>query len=243
MRKLILAACGSLILAAPLAHADFAGIGASVGYWDSDLSGDAARKGDSVDVDKDLGLKSSDNVNLSAYLEHPIPLLPNVRLSYISISQDGNGQIPASGYDFLPPGPVYSKLDVKQLDLTLYYQLLDNWVNLDLGLTIRDLSGDLSMTSRVSGKKDKTDVDVVLPMGYVAAQFDLPLTGLSAGVEGNAIAYSGDSVYDVNVYGQYRFSVLSLRAGYRQMSIDYEDGNDKLDIEIGGPFISAGLLF
>jgi len=80
-------------------------------------------------------------------------------------------------------------------------------------------------------------------MGYVAARVDLPLTGLSVGAQANAISYDGDSVSDINAYGQYQLSLLTFRAGYRQMSIDYEDSNDRLDVELGGPFISAGLTF
>jgi hypothetical protein len=37
--------------------------------------------------------------------------------------------------------------------------------------------------------------------------------------------------------------LLQLRAGYRQISIDYEDSDDRLDIDLGGPFVSAGLTF
>ena len=241
MRKLMLVVGSSMILAVPMAHADFAGVGASLGYWNSSLSGTAGKNNDFVDVDKDLNLKSQDNANLGIYLEHPIPLLPNVRLNYTLIKQDGRGVLPNNYGDLISGQSVTSKLDLEQLDLTLYYEILDNWVNLDLGLTVRDLSGDLRMTT--VSDSEKTKVDAVLPLGYIAARFDLPLTGLAVGLEGNAIAYSGDSVYDFNVYAQYNLSVVQLRGGYRQMSIDYQDGKDKLDIEIGGPFLSAGLVF
>ena len=80
-------------------------------------------------------------------------------------------------------------------------------------------------------------------MGYLAARFDLPFTGVSVGVEGNVISYSGDSLHDVNAYGQYEFALLQVRAGYRQMAIDYEDDDDKLDVELSGPFASIGVNF
>ena len=80
-------------------------------------------------------------------------------------------------------------------------------------------------------------------MGYLAARFDLPLTGVSVGAEGNFISYSGDSLHDFNAYGQYEFAMLQLRAGYRQMAIDYEDDDDKLDVEMSGPFASVGVAF
>lgn len=248
MRKLMLAVGGSLILVAPLSQADIVGLGASVSYWDSDLSGQAANSGDVVDVENDLNLDSDSdaNANASLYLEHPVPLLPNVRLNYTLVEQSGRGELAAdfggisvgSGID------VQSDLDLEQLDLTLYYEVLDNWVNLDLGLTARDLSGELLVQEIGEGlQADQTDIDAVIPMGYLAARFDLPLTGVSVGAEGNFISFDGDSLHDFNAYGQYEISLIQLRAGYRQMSIDYEDGNDRLDVEIGGPFVSAGVSF
>ncbi|SOB75112.1 outer membrane protein [Marinobacter sp. LV10R510-11A] len=240
MRKLTLAVGSSLILAAPLAQADIVGLGASVSYWDSDLSGSIAQDNRSVDVDDQLRLKDDGNANASIYLEHPVPVLPNVRLAYTLVQQSGNGTLGGS-YDGLS-GAVRSDLDLEQLDLTLYYEILDNWVNLDLGLTVRDFSGELLIMDS-GGTPSKTKADAVLPLGYIAARFDLPLTGVAVGAEGNFIAFDGDSMRDFNVYGQYSISLLQLRAGYRQLAVDYEDGSDVFDVKIDGPFISAGVTF
>lgn len=243
MRKLMLAVGGSLFLVAPVSQADVVGLGASVSYWDSDLSGQAATNNDVVDVENDLNLDSDTNANASLYLEHPVPLLPNVRLNYTLVEQSGRGDVGIAGFDGVT-GEVQSDLDLEQLDLTLYYEVLDNWVNLDLGITARDLSGDLVVQeTQLLQRVSETTVDAVIPMGYLAARFDLPLTGVSVGAEGNFISFDGDSLHDFNAYGQYEISLIQFRAGYRQMSIDYEDGNDQLDVEIGGPFVSAGVSF
>jgi outer membrane protein len=245
MRKLMLAVGGSLILVAPLSQADVVGLGASVSYWDSDLSGEAADSGGVVDVENDLNLDSDSNANASLYLEHPVPVLPNVRLNYTLVQQSGRGQVNGTfgGVNF-GGVDVQSDLDLEQLDLTLYYEVLDNWVNLDLGLTARDLSGEL-IVQQIGGNQEvsETKVDGVVPMGYLAARFDLPFTGVSVGAEGNFISFDGDSLHDFNAFGQYEIALIQFRAGYRQMSIDYEDGNDRLDVEIGGPFVSAGVAF
>ena len=242
MRKLMLAVSGSLILVAPLSQADVVGLGASVSYWDSDLSGKAATNNDLVDVENDLNLGGDSTANASLYLEHPVPVLPNIRINYTRVKQSGRGQVGLVGFDGVT-GDVQSDFDLEQLDLTLYYEVLDNWVNLDLGLTARDLAGDLTVQEVNGLATSETSVDAVIPMGYLAARFDLPFTGVSVGTEGNFISYGGDSLLDFNVYGQYEIALLRFRAGYRQMSIDYEDGNDRLDVEIGGPFVSAGVSF
>ena len=242
MRKLIFAIGGSLLIAAPVAIADVVGVGASVSYWDSDLSGKAGKNNDVVDVENDLDLENDTNANLSAYLEHPVPLLPNVRLNYTRIEQSGSGEV-STQFD-LVSGDVDSDLDLSQFDVTLYYEVLDNWANLDLGVTARNLDGELIVREQATnGQVSKTEVDGVIPMGYLAARFDLPFTGVSVGGEANLISFDGDSIYDYNAYGQYELSLLQLRAGYRQISIDYEDSDDRLDIELGGPFVSAGLTF
>src|SRR5690554_6002294 len=93
MRKLMIAVGGSLVLAAPLANADILGVGANVSYWDSDFSGEVVNKGSAVDIEKDLNMDSDSNANFTAYFEHPVPLLPNVRVNYTSISQSGSGKI------------------------------------------------------------------------------------------------------------------------------------------------------
>jgi len=244
MRKLILAVGSSLILAAPLAQADVVGLGASLSYWDSDLSGNVSSGNSLVDVNNELQMKDDGNANASIYLEHPIPVLPNVRLAYTLIQQSGNGTL-TSPYDGLSAGAqVRSDLDLEQLDLTLYYEVLDNWVNLDLGLTVRDFSGELLVQDKTNvAQLSRTEADAVLPMAYISARFDLPLTGVAVGAEGNFISFDGDSMRDFNVYGQYSISLLQLRAGYRQIAVDYEDGSDVFDVKIDGPFISAGVAF
>lgn len=239
MRKLMMAMGASMMVAAPVVSADILGVGATVGYWDADYSGEASKGNDRVDLERDLNLSNDSNANLTAYFEHPVPVLPNVRLAYTRTKQSGNGQL-NTGYDGVS-GAVRSELELEQLDVTLYYEILDNWVNLDLGLTVRDFSGELLVRS--STDSSETKADAVVPLVYAAARFDLPFTGVSVGGDANAIAYDGDSVYDFNVYGQYEMSLLQLRAGYRQISLDYEDGDDNLDIELSGPFVSAGLRF
>lgn len=249
MRKLTLAVGSSLVLAAPflavpLAQADVVGLGASVSYWDSDLSGTASSGNSVVDVDNELQMKVDGNANASIYLEHPVPVLPNVRLAYTLVQQSGRGTLTNSYINIGAGASVRSDLDLEQLDLTLYYEILDNWVNLDLGLTVRDFSGELLVQNIANASQvSRTEADGVLPMGYLAARFDLPLTGAAVGAEGNFISFDGDSMRDFNVYGQYSISLLQLRAGYRQIAIDYEDGDDVFDVKIDGPFISAGVTF
>lgn len=242
MRRVILATGGALLMSSSLALADVVGAGASVSYWDSNLSGEAGNKGDLVDLENDLDLSGDGNANLEAYLEHPVPVLPNVRLNYTKIEQSGSGEI-STAFD-LVSGDVDSDLDLTQLDITLYYEILDNWANVDVGLTARDLDGELVVREKIfNGEVSKTDISGVIPMGYLALRADLPFTGVSVGGQLNAISFDGDSISDVNVYGQYEIAVLRLQAGYRQMKMDYEDSDNRLDVTLKGPYASVGVTF
>ncbi|PVY78342.1 outer membrane protein [Tamilnaduibacter salinus] len=248
MRKTAMTVASVLAMTTPLAMADTVGAGASVSYWDSSLSGTATNGTDTVDVENDLNLDGDSNVNLTALVEHPVPVLPNIRLNYTLIEQSGDGQLEANtGFGLITPGTtsvdVRSDLDLEQLDLTLYYELLDNWVNLDGGLTIRDIDGELIVQDQTRNLEDRTDISGVIPMAYASARFDLPFTGASIGAEGNGISFDGDSIFDARAYGQLDIAVLRLQAGYRRMDVDYEDGNDALDVTLDGPYVSAGVDF
>jgi outer membrane protein len=242
MRKVILATGGALLMSSSLAVADVIGAGASVSYWDSNLSGDAGKKSDLVDLENDLDLSGDGNANLEAYVEHPVPVLPNVRVNYTTIEQSGSGEI-STQFD-LVSGDVDSDLDLTQFDITLYYEILDNWANVDVGLTARDLDGELVVREKTGTLQvSRTEISGVVPMGYLALRADLPFTGVSVGGQLNIISFDGDSISDVNVYGQYEIAVLRLQAGYRQISMDYEDSDNRLDVTLKGPFASVGLTF
>lgn len=234
------------LAASPLASADIIGAGASVSYWNAALNGTAAQGRDQIDIENQLDLGRSGNLQFSASLEHPLPLLPNIRIGFTRLEQDGSSQLGASFGDLRIGGAVAveSEFELDQLDLTLYYELLDNWVNLDAGLTVRSVDGALLIQERGNrANSNRTDVDVYLPMVYLAARFDVPGTSVSFGADGNGVRYSGEAVMDITAYAQYDIAVLRLQAGYRQLSIDVEDGNDSLDVDIDGPFVSVGLDF
>ncbi|MDI9245632.1 TIGR04219 family outer membrane beta-barrel protein [Marinobacter sp. CHS3-4] len=246
MRKVMIAAGSAMVMTSSMAMSDVLGVGATVSYWDSDLSGEAANNSDVVDLENDLNLSSDGNANLEAYFEHPVPILPNIRLNRTSIEQSGSGELSAD-FDVIQgvgSVDVKSDLDLTQFDVTLYYEILDNWANVDLGITGRTLDGELIVREQGGAARvSRTEFEGTIPMGYLAAQIDMPFTGVSVGAQGNIISYDGDSISDFNAYGQYEISLLRLRAGYRQMSIDYEDSDDTLDVKIGGPFASVGLTF
>lgn len=148
---------------------------------------------------QETSLHTDKSVATSVYgvLEHPIPLVPNIRAEYLHNKNDIKGGGSSS---------------TSHTDLTLYYELLDNWVNLDLGVTGRKLDAEAT----VPGFKAKADP--TLAAGYVRAQFDLPFTGLSVG----AAAHHGANINgsqrmrDYDAYARYEVALgFGVGAGYR----------------------------
>ncbi len=133
--------------------------------WLQNFEGDAEANGPSLDLENDLGYDDEFGFNLYVQFEHPVPLLPNVRLDYTEIDTDGRGQVNGASFDgTLLNGDVASSLDLTYTDVTLYYELLDNWVNIDLGASLRLFDEGLEITDRGTGDKGSLDMDDYYPM-------------------------------------------------------------------------------
>lgn len=245
MKKTILA--GGLVLAAPFAAADVLGVYVGAGQWQSDYSGLLGDSDNNIDVDE-LGLKDSDNNFFYIAFEHPIPILPNARIQHTDLSSRQSALITQSftldGETFVVGDDVATDVDLTHTDYTLYYELLDNWVNLDLGVTVRQFDGYVQAEGNLNSQY--VDLDEAIPMIYGKAQFDLPLTGLYVGVQANIISYDDNDLSDMSANIGYRFidSVLDLgiELGYRQMSLDINE-DVTADVDIKGPYAALTLHF
>jgi len=231
--------------AASFANADTVlGVYAGYGSWDSSYDG---RAGDPSITLKDLGVKDKKNKFFYIALEHPVPLIPNIRLAHTDISNSQTAEISKTfrlnDVTYFANDTVSSEIDLTHTDATLYYEILDNWVNLDLGLTARKFDGFVYAASKtVPSLQEKEKVDQTLPMLYGKAQFDLPFSGLSVGVEGNYVSYSGDKVTDYAAKVSYLFdSVLDigLEAGYRKLSLTIDDDDLDVKVDIKGPYAAV----
>jgi outer membrane protein len=249
MKPLLLASAIFVGNAASLtAHADTVfGIYTGAYSWKADYSGDIndTDADQTADLEDELGLSDESNNVFYVAIEHPVPILPNVRVQHTELDSSSTGRLTNDftfdDVDFAASEAIQTDLDFTHTDLTLYYEVLDNWVNLDLGLTARVFDGEIRIEG--VGEVAQVDIDATIPMLYVATQFDLPLTGLSVGVSGNGIGYSGSTLLDANGYVQYEFPFgLGLRGGYRTFTLDLEDVDDiDSDLTLDGYY--AALTF
>lgn len=247
MKKII--AAGTFALCLPtFAYADFIGFRVGATSWQQDFEGSVQSGPDVIDVDNVLGIQDETNNSFYIALEHPVPLLPNIALTRTDIDVEESNTIDDGfvfdGVPFLAGSDVTTVADLSHTDLTLYYELLDNWVAFDIGVTVRKFDEGISLSYQpiVDGPilSASEDLDDALPLLYVAAKFELPLTGLYVGGDINAIKYSGDSFidYKLNIGYETDFG-LGAELGFRSLDIDYNESSlEKADLTIDGGYAS-----
>ncbi len=248
MLKTLSAASLTCCLSLPIAADTVLGIHAGVGQWQSDYSGETG----SVPVSlEDLNISDENNNVFYLALEHPIPLLPNVLVQHVSLDSSGSSTLD-EGFVFdeiaFPAGTeVHTRLDLSHNDATLYYEVLDNWVSLDLGMTFRAFDGEASVSSADASVSETVELDTIIPMAYGKAQFELPLTGWSVSAAANLVSYDGNELSDYSAALAWDSDVLivfdvGVELGYRSLSLKLEKDLDT-DIELEGPYASLRIRF
>jgi outer membrane protein len=230
---------------ASTAFADTIGFEVGANSWQQNFSGDVSSglAANNVDVEGDLGYSDESNNVFYALLEHPIPVIPNIRIQQTDLDLSSTGNATFQFGDLSFSGPVSSSIDLSHTDLTLYYEVLDNWVSLDFGITVRSINdGKIEITDQTTNQTESFDADVVLPMLYLAARFDLPLSGLFLAADVNGISASGNSLLDYRVRLGYESSLgLGIEAGFRSFELEYDDDDDQADLTIDGAY--AGIFY
>lgn len=209
MKKTLLAAALLALTGTSAMAADDWRFAAGTDIWNAEGSGRVDEVGTRDGFD--------DNYNWSGYLqlEHGIILLPNAKFEISDLSTSGGA------FDN----------DLQAYDLSLYYRLFNNDLfQIDLGLTGRRYEGDFNTVN------DSYHEDVL--MAYAGTELHIPGTGFSA--FGDARVQDADN-YDYRLGGAYKFSSLplKLRAGWRQVDMDF----DSVDQRVDGWFAGAEFTF
>lgn len=236
-----------IAVALPLsANADFLSISAGGGAWNADPSGSFKTTSDltAVDVKENLFWDTETNGYAFITLEHFVPIVPNARLMLTNIDQSGSGNTNFTFDGVNYSGPVSNDFSIQTLDLLFYYEVLDNVVSLDLGLNVRNLSVDYTITDVTTSTVSTDSFDETVPMLYVLVGGS-PWPDLIISGELSYIAYSGSSISDFTAKVAYTTNFfVGFEAGYRQQKYEFDDVSEtdaKLDFD--GVFAGAYLKF
>lgn len=213
------------------AIADFLGVRLGVGQWQSQAGGDLGRDG--ADLAGELRLGGSDHNYYALSFEHPLPGLPNLRLSKVDMSVGADAvlvrDVRFEEVQFAAGEQIQTALDLSHTDLTLYYEFLDNLVSADLGMTLRQFDGRAAITGEF--QDEVLELDTLVPLAYGRARVDLPFTGLAAAIDGNFMNVDQLQLVDWSAQLQYNWEMLpavnaGVILGYRKMVLELDDFDD-----------------
>lgn len=254
LKKLSVLAIAGLTLSS-YAQADTAGLEVGAYQWTPDYSGvfavdEGDQLGTSLDIQDDLGFTDEDHNIIWVSLEHPVPFLPNIKIvsSDLDVSAASvlTRDIVFGGETFTASENVATRIDMSNIEYTLYYELLDNWINLDAGLTLRQYDGLVTLSTDPAGSNinESEPLDFTIPLLYVKGRVDLPLTGFFVDGEINIISVSGDSLSDTALSLGYESDFgLGAKAGYRTFSMEVEESDFTSDLEFEGAYVSVFFHF
>ena len=227
-RRLLVA---SAVGFSPVLQADtIFGLFAGAHMWQPSLEGTIGQSDNGFDVSGEFNGGDSDSLSLYLAVEHFVPLIPNVLVRTTPINWTGNSESASGtlGGTITVNGEVNAEFDVDLQDATLYYELLDNWASIDLGLTVRRLDGFAQVTEVNTELTDSVDLTTTIPMLYGHVRFDLPFTGLAAGIRGNGISFQESNLVDLEAYVHLEVDLFpavdfGIQGGFRSISLDIED--------------------
>jgi len=234
-----------LIAGSTTLFADTLSISAGAGIWQETPSGEFRDVNTTAfSVTDDLFWSQENQNYFFITFEHPVPILPNIRLSSVKIDQTGSGlltkQITIGGIDYGTVNEnITNSFSLDQKDITLYYEILDNVVSVDLGLNVKIANVDYSISGELSGS-DSGSFSTTIPMLYALVGVS-PIPDLILSLEGSAIGYDGSSITDFNAKIAYTTNYfVGLEAGYRAQTFKFDEiSGYTSNLEFKGPY--AGL--
>lgn len=242
MKKTMLAL--AVIAFTPLSAHALLKVGAKASVWDAEVTGEIDQ---GVSVENDgLNIKSDNGTQLSVFFEHPVPLIPSLKLKSTDLKLDGKGTL-GNGFNFAGkpiPGSteLASKIDLSHTDATLYWGLpipLPK-INVDFGITARMFDGEASVAG--GSFNESVDLDLTLPMLYGAARVG-SFFGVYAEADVNWIGFGDNKLTDMSAVIGYELPIpiitVGLEVGYRALSLE----TDRKDVDVDADFETDGLFY
>ncbi|MCW8875941.1 MAG: TIGR04219 family outer membrane beta-barrel protein [Kangiellaceae bacterium] len=251
MKKLLGAVAIASIVSIPTASADVAGFEVGGYQWTPDYKGTFASDsatvvGTDIDIQNDLGFTDESHNIIWASLEHPVPFMPNIKIVSSDLANAASStltrELSFGGETYAVNEDVSTTFDMSNTEFTFYYEVLDNWLNLDLGLTLRKYDGEVRLITDPSGSNlnEFEELDFTIPLFYLKGRVDLPLTGFFVDGQINIISYDDDEVSDTEFSLGYESDFgLGAKAGYRTFTLEVLEDTFSGDLEFDGAYISV----
>jgi outer membrane protein len=168
---------------------------AGAGVWLVDSTGEVVYKGDPLDFEDDLGIDGT----LASYgyidISHFIPVIPNVKIDITQFGEEANKNIPNGVQKKFAEedltGQLKSNLNLNQIDIIAYYNLIGTILHADVGFGVKYYVGSIDVDSKDQNESgqievinnDTIDVDFPIPIVYARVGADIPGTNIGAYVD------------------------------------------------------------
>ena len=226
------------------------GLYAGAQGWNMETTGGFSDDGNNGDFNFEAETKS----NFYVALEHPIPLIPNIKIQKTEMNSAGDATLDSNftfGGELFPiSAEVATDVQLTTTDFILYYEFFDNdLISFDFGINAKYIEGEFVITDKSDpSKTEMEDFSGPIPMLYSRLAFGVPFTGFGAYVEGSYLSLDDNTLSDYQAVITYSLMEnlaidVTFQVGYRAVTLelDYSDDNNNIhsDLEFKGPF--AGL--
>jgi len=251
MKKLLLAASLVTVLSTSAQADTLLGLYLGGQVWANQAEGVFGENNNQIDFNLDDEQQGSFYIAL----EHPLPLIPNVKISSTTLDTKGATKLTSEfvfdNVTYQVDDTVNAAFDMSYVDYTLYYELFDNdLLTFDFGVTARDISGDVKVNSAITTTlSSEVSVSGVVPMLYVSAIVGLPFTGFNVFAEGNFLSIGDNSLHDYQAGVSYELVDnlaidINLTLGYRTVKMELDDLDDlSSNLDFDGVFVGAVVHF
>ncbi|MCD6259805.1 MAG: TIGR04219 family outer membrane beta-barrel protein [Helicobacteraceae bacterium] len=189
------------------------------------------------------------NVYAWALVKHFVPVVPNLRVEYVDITSEGKATGSLGGVSI--PTSTNTQIDMTQVDLIPYYNILDNtfWITLDVGLDIKMVDVSYTVDPVVGSDGYSSSETLALPLGYVRGRLQVPTSGFGVEADIKYIEYDSNIVYDVRAKVDYTFDISpviqpAVEVGYRMQKYQTDETKDiALDLDYSGVYAGVALRF
>ena len=253
MKKILLATALSAALSTSVQADTLLGLYVGGQVWATDASGTF---GDSGNNQANFNLDDQTQGSFYVAFEHPLPLIPNIKIARTTLDTDGVATLDLDDKDFSFGDQTYAngsevatKFDLTYTDYTLYYEIFDNdLVSIDFGITGRDFDTEITVSQEGNGTGTLSASGIV-PMLYAYTNIGLPFTGFNVFGEGNFLSIGDHTLYDFQVGVSYELIDnlavdVNLTLGYRAVQLEIDDlDNLHSDLDFQGVFAGAVVHF
>jgi len=223
------------------------GLYAGAQGWNMQTSGGFSSDG----TNADFNFEDQTNTNLYVAFEHPLPLIPNIKVQRTIMDTLGettlNSQYTFGDEIYAENTDVITDVQLTATDFILYYELFDNGlISFDVGINAKLLDGELLVTQKDDPSNSSREAfSGPVPMVYSRLAIGVPFTGFGAFVEGSFLSIDDHTLSDYQAALTYSLMEnlaldVTFQVGYRAVELELDDlDNIYSNLEFKGVY--AGL--